>query len=257
MEQTDRIADLLRDVLGQKVVGAYFHGSAVLGGLRPHSDIDVLVVSKQESTLEERRILIDRLLSISGPGDPSGRSRSIELTIVVESAIRPWRYPPRCDFQYGEWWRREFERGDPAPWPPQNPDLALLVTVALSGNRPLFGPPPAQTMDPAPRRDLVRSTVDCIPGLLCDLEWDTRNVVLTFARIWKTVATGMIHSKEEAADWVLARLPAEHRPVPARARSIYAGSEADRWEDLMPRVRPYVDHVIREIEAAGDGSRAQ
>ena len=103
LEQIDRIVSLVRDVFGEDAVGAYLHGSAVLGGLRPDSDIDVLVVSRRATTPPpEKRMLIDRLLAISGSGDPSGNARSIELTVVVESDIRPWQYPPCLDFQYGD-----------------------------------------------------------------------------------------------------------------------------------------------------------
>ena len=247
MAQIDKIVGLVRDVLGHDAVGAYLHGSAVLGGLRPHSDIDVLVVSRRATTPEEKRVLIDRLLLLSGRGDPSGRSRSIELTIVIESEIRPWHFPPRWDFQYGDWLRPEFERGNLTPWTTPNPDLAPLITMVLLGDRSLFGPPPAQVFDPVPQGDVIRAIVGGIPELLGDLDSDTGNVVLTFARIWSTVATGAIRSKDSAADWALARLPDEHRPVLARARAIYLGDEEERWDDLLTRVRPHVEYVAREI----------
>ena len=96
--------------------------------------------------------------------------------------------------------------------------------------------------------DVNRAIVEGIPGLLDDLDADTGNVVLTFARIWTTLETGTIRSKDAAADWALARLPQEHRPVLARARAIYLGDEEERWDDLRPRVRPHVDHVLGEIE---------
>jgi len=247
MEQIDGIVSVVRDVLGEDAVGAYLHGSAVLGGLRPDSDIDVLAVARRATTPEEKRVLIDRLLAMSGRGDPSGNARSIELTIVVASDIRPWQYPPRADFQYGDWWRSEFTRGELTPWSNPSPDLALLITMVLTGNATLFGPPPAEVFDPVPQDDVIRAILEGIPGLLGDLESDTRNVVLTFARIWMTVATGVIRAKDAAADWALARLPEEHRPVLARARATYLGEEEERWDDLLPRVRPHVDHVMREI----------
>ena len=84
--------------------------------------------------------------------------------------------------------------------------------------------------------------------LLVDLDSDTRNVILTLARIWSTVATDVIRSKDEAATWALARLPDEHRAVLARARAIYLGDEEERWEDLEPRIRPHTDYVVAEIE---------
>jgi predicted nucleotidyltransferase len=228
-------------------VGAYLFGSAVLGGLRPRSDLDVLVVSRRRTSRGEKRRLVERLLAVSG-SQPPAPPRPVELTIVVESEIRPWPYPPAYDFQYGEWLRREFESGDVEPWPTTaNPDLAVLITMVLLGNRPLLGPPPADVFDPVPRDDLVRAMVDGLDGLLRDLDTDTRNVVLTLARIWSTVASGTIRSKDEAATWALERLPDEHRTVLARARAIYLGDEEERWDDLEPHVRPHADRVVAEI----------
>jgi streptomycin 3"-adenylyltransferase len=111
MEQTDQIASLVRDVLGPDAIGGYLHGSAVLEVLQPRSDIDVLVVSRARRRPQKAHSRRSSL-PISGDGDESGRSRSVELTIGVESDIRPWRYPPRLDFLCGDWLRGEFERGN-------------------------------------------------------------------------------------------------------------------------------------------------
>lgn len=247
VEQLDQIVGLMQDVLGVDALGAYLHGSTALKQLKPHSDIDVLVLSRRPTRATEKRALIEGLLHISGRGDPSGESRPIELTIVVESAIRPWRYPPRLDFLYGDWMRAEFERGDLTPWDTPNPDLAPVITMVRSANRALFGPPPAEVFDPVPLEDLNRAIVEGIPGLLDELDSDTTNVVLTLARIWTTLATSTIRSKDAAADWVLARLPEEHRPVLARARAVYLGEEEDHWGDLQARLRPHVERVLGEI----------
>jgi predicted nucleotidyltransferase len=247
-EQLDQVVAIVREGLGADVVGAYLFGSAVLGGLKPRSDLDVLVVSRSRTARERKRHLVDRLLAVSGGISP-GPPRPIELTLVVESEIRPWRYPPRFDFQYGEWLRREFESGDVEPWPTTtNPDLASLITMVLRANRPLLGPPPDEVFEPVPRADYVRAMVGDIDMLLGDLDSDTRNVILTLARIWSTVATDVIRSKDAAATWALARLPDEHRAVLARARAIYLGDEEERWQDLEPRIRPHIDCVVAEIE---------
>ena len=110
-EQIDLVLAAVRDVLGDGVVGAYLFGSAVLGGLRPHSDLDVMVVSRRRTTRHQKQQLVAHLLAVSR------RPRPVELTIVVHGEIRPWRYPPRMDFQYGDWWRSQFERGELEPWP--------------------------------------------------------------------------------------------------------------------------------------------
>lgn len=253
-QQLRRVLALVRDVLGHDVVGAYLFGSAVLGGLRPESDLDLLVVSQRQTTTEEKQRLLERLLAISGRSTQQRTWRRVELTIVVESEIKPWRYPPSFDFQYGDWLRSEFQSGNVEPWPTKtNPDLATLIAMVLLGNTAVLGPAPASIFDRVPHDDLVRAGMGGIEALLRDLDGDTRNVILTLARIWTTVATGVIRSKDGAADWALTRLPEEHRAVLARARAIYLGDEEDRWGDIQLQVRPHTDHVVAEIERLGAG----
>ncbi|WP_436850479.1 aminoglycoside adenylyltransferase family protein [Streptomyces griseoloalbus] len=247
------IVRLVGGVLGPDVIGSCLHGSSVLGGLRPASDLDVLVVSRRRMDEQQRRTLLGGLLLISGSRD---EVRPVELTVVVQSEVRPWRYPPTGDFLYGEWLRAEYEAGQ-VPRPEPMPDLALLITMARAGNRPLTGPRPAQLLDPVPHADLVRASVAGIPGLLADLDGDTRNVLLTLARTWTTLATGRIRSKDAAADWALARLPPQHRPALEHARRLYLdfhyGEES--WSDaLRARVRPLVDRVLAEIDRLCDSS---
>ena len=237
-EQLDQVTALLRRVLGADLVGAYLFGSAVLGGLTPTSDLDVLAVSRRPTTRQQRQQLVERLLEISM------RPRFLELTLVVELDIRPWRYPPRMDFQYGDWLRAEFERGEIPP-PAVNPDLAALITMTLLAGRPLVGPPPAEVFDPVPHDDLLQAGVDEVDGVLADLDSDTRNMLLTLARIWCTAETGEIRSKDAAADWALACMPAEHRPVLERARDGYRSGDYGTWDDLD--VRACADFVVGQI----------
>ncbi|NGO10602.1 DUF4111 domain-containing protein [Streptomyces sp. HC44] len=245
--QTDDVLRLVHRVLGTDVIGVYLHGSAVLGGLRPSSDLDVFVVLRRRTTEQERRALLQGLLEVSGGEARNGPGRPVELTVVAQGDVRPWRCPPRCEFLYGEWLRDEFERGMvPAPAPA--PDLAPLITMVLLGNAPLFGPPPADVLDPVPHEDLRWAIVAGVPELLAELESDTRNVLLTLARVRATLETGTIMSKDAAATWVLDRLPARHRPVLARARSVYLGDETESWEGLMPQVRELADHLVAQLE---------
>jgi predicted nucleotidyltransferase len=253
--QVEAVGALVREVLGGDAIGAYLHGSTATGRLQHRSDLDILVLARRPTADDEKRALIARLLRASGRGDPSGRARSIELTIVVEGDVRPWRYPPRFDFQYGDWLRADFEGGILTPWTSPNPDVAVLITMARAADRPVFGPPATEAFEPVPHADLERSIVDGIPGLIDDLKGDEANVILTFARIWTTLATGQIRSKDEAADWALARLPEDQRAVLARARAVYVGSEPDTWADLEDRIGPHVEHVLVEIERAKVGSR--
>lgn len=254
--QIDALVEGVRAGLGNAFVGAYLHGSAVLGGLRPGSDIDVLVVSTRRTTPEQKRCLIDLLLSISGPSASLQPGRAIELDIVVESEIRPWRFPPAFDFHYDELLRDLFEGGELEPWTGDtNGDLASALTMVLLGDRALAGPPPARVFDPVPRADYLDAILRDIRTVEEYLPWDTRNVVLTLPRIWSAIATDTVHSKESAADWAIPRLPPEHRGVLQRARAAYRGDAQDAWDD-MSEVRAYASHVVSEIARARPDERA-
>ena len=227
--QLDAVVRLVRHVLGDAAVGAYLFGSAVTSGLRRDSDLDVLVASSRRTTEAERRALVDGLLPISkSSGDETGR-RHLEVTVVARPDIQPWRYPPPMELQYGDWWRREFESGE-EPWSSPNPDLAVLLTAARADGVALFGPPIHDLIDPVPRDDLGRATRDVIPDLMADLEGDVRNVLLTLARVWFTLDTGVIASKDVAAEWAIARLPNGRGDALRRARAGYLGEADDPWD---------------------------
>ncbi len=126
--------------------------------------------------------------------------------------------------------------------------------MVLLSNEPLVGLPAEEVFEPVPPGDHLRAMVDGISALLSEVDQDTRNVILTLARIWCTFATGDIRSKDWAADWALPLLPAEHRVVLARARAIYLGDEAEHWDDIRSHVRPYADYVVGEIDRLRTGA---
>jgi streptomycin 3"-adenylyltransferase len=65
-------------------------------------------------------------------GLAAGPARPVELSVVVENDVRPWRYPPRQEFMDGEWLRDTYEPGG-APQPEPAPDLSVLITMVLQG----------------------------------------------------------------------------------------------------------------------------
>lgn len=252
MRQADAVVQLVRTVLAPKLVGVYLHGSAVVGGLRPRSDLDILAVTARRTSIAERRRLVGGLLRLSGRR-ARPPARPVELTVVRQRAVRPWRYPARSEFQYGDWLRDEYEGGF-TPGSERNPDLAILVFQTLHGGRALFGPPPGEILDLIPQVDVVRAGVAGIPGLLADLESDTTNVLLTLARVWVTAATGAIRTKDGAADWAAERVSDRHRSVLVRARGVYLGHAEDAWEDLQGDARVTAEHLIARIRAVADES---
>ena len=251
LAQVANVLEAVEEVLGSDVLGVYLYGSAVAGGLRHRSDLDLLVVVERLPDDEERAALVQALLPVARRAGKRPEDRSLELTVVVRSDVVPWRYPPRQAFQYGEWEREAYLTGFvSAPRP--EADLAVLLTIAVARGVTLAGPPISALLAPVPAVDLRRALVDLIPRLDGDLDSDTANVLLTMARVWATLVTGEILPKDEAASWAIERAPEGARACLRRASGVYLGTEADQWDDLAAEVRPAADALLTEIRAAAD-----
>lgn len=130
-KQLESSLELLKEIFGLDLLGVYLYGSSLVGGLQRYSDIDLLVIVNRKTTSEEKAVLIDNLLQISGIYMKSSQL-PLEVTFIEKAAINPWYYPPHFDFQYGEWLRTSFEEGTIEPWQTNEmPDLALIVTQVL------------------------------------------------------------------------------------------------------------------------------
>lgn len=247
-QQIDQCLSLLKNVLGKDLLGAYLYGSSIVGGLQKFSDIDLFVVSDRPTTSEEKAKLATEMLSISGVYLKSTK-RPIEMIIVVKSEVNPWHYLPAFDFQYGDWMRKDFENGNFEPWPTKvMPDIAVLITQVLLASNTLLGPNPNQLLDPVPYRDFITASVKELDNLIKGLGPDTRNVLLTFARIWCVIETDTISSKPDAATWVIDRLPSEYKPVMQRARAICIGEEQEHWDDIKALIQPCADFMVSRIK---------
>lgn len=247
-KQIHKCLNLVKEIFGQDLLGIYLYGSSILGGLQKYSDIDLFVVANRSTTHEEKVKISTALLKISGIYMKS-KKLPIEMTIVEKSEINPWRYPPRFDFQYGEWLRKQFEHGNIEPWQTKEmPDLALLITQILLANTTLVGTNPNQVFCTVPYRDVIMAIKDTLPNLMSELDSDTRNVLLTLARVWSTVATDAIYSKPAAADWVVNRLPEKYCPVMERAKAICQGEEREYWDDLQALIKSCADFILSEVQ---------
>jgi len=239
--------EILKMILGTDLLGVYLYGSALVGGLQKYSDIDLFVVTNRKTTLEEKTRLITNLLQVSGIYMKSSKF-PIEITLVEKEKINPWQYPPHFDFQYGEWLRNSFEKGVVEPWETyEMPDLALIVTQVLLKSQTLWGLAPENLLPHVPYRDFMKAMICDLDRLNKDLNNDTRNVLLTLARIWSTLETNAIRSKPAAADWVMNHLPKNYQPVMRRAKLICIGVENEYWEDIKALIKSCADFMVDKI----------
>ena len=244
-------AAIERSLPPNAIVAIYLYGSAVAGGLRPDSDLDFALVTARRLTVPEKERLFGAIRPLSRRSLRPGDWRPLEVTVLALPDVRPWRYPPHIDAQYGEWLTDvelsdQVERG-----PVASPDAAVLITMLRQASHAYLGPPSEDVLTPVPFDDLVRATLDAIPILLTDIEDDTRNVLLTLARMWATIATREIRSKDDAAEWAGERLPAD-RGLLDHARDLYLNGGWGEWDAAMADVRRLAHRMAEEVRRAAE-----
>lgn len=219
--------------LAPSLQAIHLFGSAVEGGLKPRSDIDLLVTVCAPLHDTIRREMLLELLNVSAPPGAGETLRPLEVTVVSLCEVVPWRYPAQRELQFGEWLRHDLQRGivEPAV---ADPDLAVLLTMVRQQSIALIGPAADTLFEPVPEHDLLRALADTLALWNAPADWagDERNVVLALARIWYTGSTGKLSSKDAAAAWLSGNVPPEYRSVLHDTRQAYLGTIDD---DLAAR----------------------
>lgn len=85
--QTEAACRLITRVTGDTLRAIHLYGSAVAGGLKPNSDIDLLVTICQPLTEAQRATLMQELLALSSPPGASAEKRALRS---LSCFIRSW-----------------------------------------------------------------------------------------------------------------------------------------------------------------------
>lgn len=246
--QMNAASALIRQLFEENLVAIHLYGSAVDSGLKPLSDIDLLVTIREPMDARLRETVMRELLTISAPPGTSERYRALEVTVVVYSLIVPWQFPPVREMQFGEWLREEIGAGvfEPAL---ADADLAILLTQARRASVPLLGEPADIFFNAIPANDVLKTFRHTLEQWQepADLEGDERNIILALARIWYSVVTGDIVAKDEAASWLMPKLPVEHADTLQAACAEYLGVAKTNWAESMPSVQRFVWHAKKQI----------
>lgn len=238
---------IAKETFEAHLLAVYLHGSAVSGGLRPQSDVDLLVVIDKEMTEVMRERLLASLLQASGrhPASP-GSPRCIELMVFLKSHLAAPTFPARSEFVYGEWLREAFEAGE-VPTSHSDPEITLVLAQARQEAQPLFGPVLASFLSDIPVDQIRCAMREGLRALHDGLQGDERNVLLTLARMWRTAATGEFVTKDAAAEWAVSRLPGQAAAVMAFAQEAYLGRTRDGWKDRQQDARQTADYLRQQV----------
>lgn len=234
--QLARVRGVLVRHLGDGLRAIHLYGSAMHGGLKPRSDIDLMVTLARPLADAVRQALMRELLAHSAPpSSPGATLRALEVTVVALGELVPWRYPARREMQFGEWLRKDIAAGrfEPAM---VDPDLAILLTKLRLHSTALLGPAAIDLFAPVPAGDFRKALADTIAQWNAPPDWqgEEAHILLALARIWYSASTGAIASKDAAAAWAAERMPSGQAALMQHAAQAYLGGLADDGLAAMP-----------------------
>ena len=228
--QTTQVLLTAEELFDCKILGIYLYGSATMGRLRPDSDLDILILIEQHLDARERKFLTERLLALS-VYPACAEKRPLEVTVLSKNDIVPWKFPPKCEYMYGEWLRHDMEKGI-YPQAYHDPDVAILLWQAQKKSLTLKGADIKDIVPLIPFADIKKAIRLCLPTLIAAFAGDERNVLLTLARMWYTIKTEEVATKDVAAQWALSRIPKNISHILETAREAYLGKAHDDWKEI-------------------------
>jgi hypothetical protein len=211
------------------VVGVYLHGSAALGGFGPASDLDVLVVVRDDPDLDWEPVG-DTLLRTAGGG------RALELTVVrsrdAAAPAPPW--PFLLHVNSGE--HRHVVGGEGG-----DPDLIAHYAVVRAAGLALHGPDPSAVVGAIEREVLLGYLTE-------ELEWgraeaDQRYAVLNACRAVAYGERGVLMSKIAGGRWWLEQFG----PAPLVASALAAQTAGVDLGPCSPGARAFVEAAIARL----------
>lgn len=246
LKQIEQVVSIVEKLFAEHVLGIYLYGSYALGGLQINSDIDILVILDKEILQPVREELTKELLLISGKINCKEK-RCLEVTVVNCNDIISQKFPLKCEYMYGEWLREDIEAGK-IPQAYYEGDLTILLWQARKHNILLTGKN-ALDLIPSISNEEVKSAIQTVlPSLLEGVHGDERNTLLTLARMWYTLETYDICSKNIAAEWTLPKLPKDLKGLMILAIKGYLGECTDNWTDKDKELIRLVDFLKIKIE---------
>lgn len=245
-QQVNQVISVAETLLQGQILGIYLYGSATMNRLRPDSDIDILIITKQELSNSNREDLTKQLLNISG-SIGCIEKRPLEVTIINQSDMNPLTIPAKCQYMYGEWLREEMETGK-YPQVCNDPDVIILLWQARNNSITLRGAESKALIPPIPFYQIKKAILFSLPNLISNFKGDERNVLLTLSRMWFTLVTGKITTKDVAAEWAIPKLPKRFSPLLTTAKEAYLGNLSDEWETVEKEAIALVEYMEKQCK---------
>ena len=235
----------LKEILGEDLVGVYLQGSFALGGADEHSDVDFIVVTRDE--VDDDQLAALQAMHARLYGLPSVWAQHLEGSYFHAQKLRRVD-PERARLQFLGNGARELV-------PDNHCNTAVVRWTLREHGVALVGPEPKSLIEPVTAADLGEDV--WVAGEEW-AEWLAENkpsrrgqgvLVLSLCRMLQTLDEGRVTTKPEAGEWALRNLGSGWAPLIRRALD----DRPDPWAKVresadpaaLEQTRALLDYVRR------------
>lgn len=234
MQDVDKVLEHIvseySKLLQENLVGIYLHGSLAMGCYNPgSSDIDFLVVVKNDMSFKLKRDLVDVLLELSGEA-----FIDLEMSVLLEADSQAIVYPTPFILHYSVAHKERYLSdlqylcGNGV-----DEDLAAHITIVTNRGKCLVGKAIAEVFQTVPKDYYIQSMISDIEFAKNRIADRPVYITLNLCRVLYYLKEGAICSKQEGGEWGLKYLPVEFRALINQALLNYTGSDDKTNWDLL------------------------
>lgn len=192
-----------KSILGNNLTGIYLHGSAAMGCFNDkNSDIDLLIVVKNDISKEIKRQYMDMVVAMNCEAP----SKGIELSVVKESVCKSFVYPTPFELHFSivhlNWYLSNpdeyIEKMNGT-----DKDLAAHFTIVYHRGKTLYGREIKSVFSEVSSEDYMDSMWFDIQNAKEDIIENTMYIILNLCRVLAYKKERLILSKQEGAEWAI------------------------------------------------------
>ena len=238
-----------QNILEDNLVGIYLHGSAAMGCFHAEkSDIDLLVLVKQDIPNQIKRRYMDMVVELNA----SAPKKGIELSIVREDVCKPFVYPTPFVLHFSNT-HLDWYQTNPADYIDKmngtDKDLAAHFTIIYHRGKCLCGKEIQDVFEKV-RPEYYFDSIWCdVEEAEEEIIKNPMYIILNLCRVLAYGKDELILSKQEGGKWGLNNVTETYHPLILQALHEYAGNEPIKPD--REYARKYAAYMINQIRNCG------
>lgn len=244
-----------RAILKDNLTGVYLHGSAAMGCFHEKaSDLDLLVVIRQEMSHPLKRLYMDMVTELNAQAPAGG----LEISVVKESVCNPFIYPTPFELHFSlshlDWYQENPEdyidrmHGT-------DKDLAAHMMIIYYRGKTLYGKEIRETFAPVSECCYFDSICGDIEKAEEEIAGRPMYLILNLCRVLAYKRDHLILSKQEGGEWGLKNLPPPYTKWVSAALKEYQTGKSMKRDDerFIKEYKQYAAYMLGQIRQGMPG----